>query len=91
MEESEGKEGSGVYFFRNLYNRKGETKPVDLTGGKRTAKQVVEEQDKVSCSLETAASVKSSMAAAMNSSRNAEARRRLSQSARANLPLLADA
>lgn len=76
VEETQGAEGSGVYFFRNLFNRPGETQPINLVGD---AKKEVKE-------------TKSAMASAMASSRNLDARRRLSQSAqlRANLPLLAD-
>lgn len=76
VEETAGCEGSGVYFFRNLFNRPGEAKPQDLTDGERV---VVEEK-------------KSAMAAAMSSSRNLDARRRLSHSAHlaGNLPLLAE-
>jgi len=82
VEETEGAEGSGVYMFRNLYNREGQTKVRDLTGG---AKEEVKEVKIVE--------TKSAIATAMSSSRNLDARRRLSQSAqlRANLPLLADA
>lgn len=83
VEETKGQEGSGVYFFRNLYNRPGQANAKDLTGGK--AKEVKEqEKDEVKPI--------SAMATAMSSSRNLDARRRLSQSAqlRANLPLLAD-
>ena len=85
VEETEGAEGSGVFFFRNLYNRKGESQPIDLTGGKaiKTLEGKGDEKKEES--------IKSSMATAMSSSRNLDARRRLSQSARANLPLLADA
>ncbi|KAG0647599.1 Oleate Delta(12)-hydroxylase [Hyphodiscus hymeniophilus] len=85
VEESEGQEGSGVYFFRNLYNKPGQTAARDLTNGKiaEVRLEVREKED-----------IKpiSSMATAMSSSRNLDARRRLSQSAqlRANLPLLAD-
>jgi len=85
VEESEGQEGSGVFFFRNLYNTKGETQPLNLTGGAKKESAVVEEKD------EKVPEIMSSMATAMASSRNMEARRRLSQTARANLPLLADA
>ena len=75
VEETEGAEGSGVYMFRNLYNREGETQPHKLAAGKEVKVE------------------KSAMATAMSSSRNLDARRRLSQSAqlRANLPLLAEA
>jgi len=70
VEETEGAQGSGVYMYRNLFNRPGETKPQDLVGD-------VKEKDK---------SVK------MPTSRNLDARRRLSQSAqlRANLPLMVE-
>lgn len=81
VEETEGAEGSGVYMFRNLYNREGETKPQNLSG-----RPVVEKEHKV----ETTKEVKSAMATAMSSSRNLDARRRLSQSAQRTLPLLAD-
>jgi omega-6 fatty acid desaturase (delta-12 desaturase) len=82
VEETAGAEGSGVYMFRNLYNRAGETQPLDLVGGVRDEKESKKEEK----------DSKSSMATAMSSSRNMDARRRLSQSAqlRANLPLLAD-
>lgn len=76
VEETEGAEGSGVYMYRNLYNRDGETKPQNLSGGVEH-KEVKE--------------VKSAMATAMSSSRNLDARRRLSHSAQlATLPMLAD-
>jgi omega-6 fatty acid desaturase (delta-12 desaturase) len=77
VEETAGAEGSGVYMYRNLNNRAGETQPQKLAI----------EQKK-----EEAKESKSSMATAMASSRNLDARRRLSQSAQlhANLPLLAD-
>lgn len=81
-------EGTGVYMFRNLYNRDGETKPRDLTGGKATKKETalfVEEKN------EKGAEILSSMATAMATGKGAEARRRLSHSARANLPVLVDA
>lgn len=86
VEESEGLEGSGVFFFRNLYNKKGETQPKKMSGGKAAA--VVVEEEKPVPAISSAGSA---MATAMASSRNLDARRRLSQSARANLPLLADA
>jgi omega-6 fatty acid desaturase (delta-12 desaturase) len=84
VEESEGKEGEGVYMFRNLYSKDGQTKARDLTGG---AKEKLDAQDEIKA-LESLK--QSSMATAMSSSRNLDARRRLSQSARAQLPLLAD-
>jgi omega-6 fatty acid desaturase (delta-12 desaturase) len=74
VEETEGAEGSGVYMYRNLFNREGEAQPQHLAAGKEIKVE------------------KSAMATAMSSSRNLDARRRLSQSAqlRANLPLLAE-
>lgn len=73
-------EGQGVYMYRNLYNRDGTTKPLQLAD-KLEVKEKAERAEKVGA-----------MAAAMSTSRNLDARRRLSQSAqlRANLPLLAD-
>lgn len=67
-----------MYMFRNLYNREGETQPLALAPAPAVAEKETKE--------------KSAMATAMSSSRNLDARRRLSQSAqlRANLPLLAD-
>lgn len=84
VEETVGAEGSGVYMFRNLNNNKGETQPQVLA-----EKPVQEKTGDVKEVKET----KSAMAAAMASSRNLDARRRLSQSAqlRANLPLLVEA
>lgn len=81
VEETEGREGEGVYMFRNLYNRDGETKPRDLTGGKvKEAKKESKAEKPVSA-----------MQTAMSSGRNMDARRRLSQSARASLPVLVEA
>ncbi|KAG9246936.1 fatty acid desaturase-domain-containing protein [Calycina marina] len=77
VEESEGQEGSGVYFFRNLYNRPEQTQPKDLTHG---AKDVVVKEDKIPV-----------MQAVMSSGRNLDARRRLSQSAQLALPIMAEA
>jgi omega-6 fatty acid desaturase (delta-12 desaturase) len=73
VEESKGMEGQGVFMYRNLYNREGQTKPLQLATEKKIEKV-------------------GAMSAVMSSSRNLDARRRLSQSAqlRANLPLLAD-
>ena len=65
--------------FRNLYNRDGETQARDLTGGAKEEVKVIDTPKA------------SPMVTAMSSSRNLDARRRLSQSARAQLPLLADA
>jgi omega-6 fatty acid desaturase (delta-12 desaturase) len=83
VEESEGCEGSGVFMFRNLYKREGETHPKDLTDGKTVEKPTVSNIVQVGA-----------MATAMSSSRNLNAGRRLSHSAqmRANaaLPLLAE-
>lgn len=84
MEETVGQEGSGVYFFRNLYNRAGETQPKDLTGGKKPV--VVEEKKEVE-----RADVLSSMATVMASKKNVEARRRLSHSARVSMPVMVEA
>lgn len=81
VEESVGKEGSGVFMYRNLYNREGETQPKNLSG------VPVEKVEKVEEKKET----KSAMATAMSSSRNLDARRRLSHSAQmATLPLLVE-
>lgn len=85
VEETEGAEGSGIFFYRNLYNRRGEAKAADLTNGQATKVAGGEKKE------EKLDSVKSSMATAMASSRNLDARRRLSQTARANLPLLPEA
>ena len=84
VEETVGQEGSGVYMFRNLYNREGETQPKDLTGGKKPV--VVEEKKEVE-----RADVLSSMATVMASKKNVEARRRLSHSARVNMPVMVEA
>lgn len=79
VEESEGAEGSGVFMFRNLYAFPGQTPARDLTDG---AKDNVKE---------TAKPI-GSMATAMASSRNLDARRRLSHSAQLHaLPLLSEA
>jgi omega-6 fatty acid desaturase (delta-12 desaturase) len=79
VEETEGQEGSGVYFFRNLYNKPGQAKARDLTGGR--AADAKEEQSKPINAIATAMY-----------DRKLDARRRLSHSAQlhANLPLLAD-
>jgi len=76
IEETEGAEGSGVYMYRNLFNKPGQTQPKNLTGG---AVKIMETKP-------------SAMQTAMSSGRNLDARRRLSQSAqlRANLPLLTE-
>jgi omega-6 fatty acid desaturase (delta-12 desaturase) len=86
VEETEGQEGSGVYMFRNLSNRDGETQPQNLAGVERKAKSYdVAEGIKTTTATATALS----MAAA----RHSDARRRLSQSAQLSgkLPLLAEA
>ncbi|KAH8589309.1 fatty acid desaturase-domain-containing protein [Bisporella sp. PMI_857] len=77
VEESEGQEGSGVFMYRNLYDRDGETKARDLTGGAKG--KAVPKEDKVSA-----------MQTAMSTGRNLDARRRLSQSAQRAMPLLAE-
>jgi omega-6 fatty acid desaturase (delta-12 desaturase) len=89
VEETAGAEGSGVYMYRNMYNREGETAPQNLVSSEKNGWNV--ERQTAGCGpVKTA--VPSAMATAMSSSRNLEARRRLSQSAqlRANLPLLAE-
>ena len=82
VEESEGAVGSGVFMFRNLYVKKGQTSARDLTGGK-----LAEKKEKV-------VEIKpvSAIATAMSSTRNLDARRRLSQSAQLRArPLLVEA
>jgi omega-6 fatty acid desaturase (delta-12 desaturase) len=83
VEESEGAEGSGVFMFRNLYSRPEQTRARDLTAGVKDVKDDVKEKNK-SVGV---------MATAMASTRNLDARRRLSQSAQlhATLPLLSEA
>ncbi|RDL34470.1 Uncharacterized protein BP5553_07598 [Venustampulla echinocandica] len=87
VEESEGQEGSGVYMFRNLYNRPGQTRPRNLITGEKKPFDVSE-----GLKTATATATASATAMSMASARNLDARRRLSQSAqlRANLPLLAE-
>jgi omega-6 fatty acid desaturase (delta-12 desaturase) len=81
VEESEGREGSGVYMFRNLHGV-GEARARDLTGGKAAERK----EEKVEVKPISA------MATAMSSSRNLDARRRLSQSAQLRArPLLVEA
>jgi omega-6 fatty acid desaturase (delta-12 desaturase) len=89
VEETAGAEGSGVYMYRNLYNKDGETAPQNLVGTEKNGRNV--ESQTAGCAP-AAVEKKSAMATAMSSSRNMDARRRLSQSAqlRANLPLLAE-
>jgi omega-6 fatty acid desaturase (delta-12 desaturase) len=83
VEESQGQEGSGVFMFRNLYNRANETKAKDLTGGAAAAQKEVKEK--------VESKPVSAMQTAMSTGRNMDARRRLSQSARASLPVLVEA
>jgi omega-6 fatty acid desaturase (delta-12 desaturase) len=96
VEESEGKEGSGVFMFRNLYKNAGETKARDLTGGIAAKKEekVEKEEVKEAKLANRGESTKTSMATAMSSSRNLDAKRRFSQSAqqglKSGLPLLAE-
>ena len=88
VEETEGQEGSGVYMFRNLYNREGETQPQNLAGIDRSAKgKVVDIAEGLKAATATATAM------SMASARHQDARRRLSQSAQlsAKLPLLAEA
>ena len=80
----ESVDGSGVYFFRNLHGKG--TPPKDLTGGKAG------EAKGVADSRERRGSV-GAMSTAMRSSRNMNAKRRLShglQAVPATLPLLAE-
>lgn len=93
VEESEGKEGEGVFMFRNLYNRAGETQPVDKTGGAASVATSAGVGGKQAKKSEKENSKPSAMQTAMSSGRNLDARRRLSQSAHisAKLPLLAEA
>ncbi|TGO16922.1 hypothetical protein BTUL_0022g00230 [Botrytis tulipae] len=87
VEESEGMEGSGVFMYRNLYNREGEVHAKDLTNGQASIAK--SEKPTVSKIVPVG-----SMATAMSTSRNMNAGRRLSQSvqerAKAGLPLLAE-
>jgi len=77
----ESVDGSGIYFFRNLYKKKGQQEPkvlCDLADGDK-----VEELG--------ASSASKAIGTAMSSSRNMEAKRRLSHSvSKATLPLLAE-
>jgi omega-6 fatty acid desaturase (delta-12 desaturase) len=80
----ESVEGSGVYFFRNLHGKG--APPKDLTGGK------AEEVKAVTEARERRGSV-GAMSTAMSSSRNLNAKRRLShglQAVPATLPLLSE-
>lgn len=83
VEETAGAEGSGVYMYRNLFNREGETQPIDHTGGEKEMLKDIRNVDVKSVDVK---SVK------MASSRNLDARRRLSQSAQlaVNLPLMVE-
>jgi omega-6 fatty acid desaturase (delta-12 desaturase) len=90
VEETEGQEGSGVYMFRNLHNRAGETQPQNLAGVNRSEKSVVADPTEGIKSATTgAAATAMSMAAA----RHQDARRRLSQSTQlsSKLPVLVEA
>jgi omega-6 fatty acid desaturase (delta-12 desaturase) len=82
VEETEGCEGQGVYMFRNLYNKKGETQP----------KKLVDVSTKTEGKMEVKGEMKSisAMQTAMSSGRNLDARRRLSQSAKVNLPIMTE-
>jgi omega-6 fatty acid desaturase (delta-12 desaturase) len=85
VEETEGQEGSGVYMYRNLFNRDGEAQPQNLAGVDRSEKRDVAEGLKAATATATAMS--------MASARHHDARRRLSQSAQltSKLPILAEA
>lgn len=84
----ESVDGSGVYFFRNLYGKKGQAQAKDLCDGASVA--VEEEGDRVE-ELESVGAGAKTIGTAMSSSRNMEAKRRLSQSvSKATLPLLAE-
>lgn len=85
VEETEGAEGSGVYMYRNLFNREGETKAQNLCGNQTVGGKKVGVEEGLKAVLP--------VATAMSSARNLDARRRLSQSAqlRGSLPLMAEA
>jgi omega-6 fatty acid desaturase (delta-12 desaturase) len=87
VEETEGQEGSGVYMYRNLFNRDGETQPQNLAGIDKTEKRNVSEGIKASTATATATAM------SMASARHQDARRRLSQSTQlsAKLPILTEA
>jgi omega-6 fatty acid desaturase (delta-12 desaturase) len=95
VEESAGREGEGVFMFRNLYARAGEAAPADRTGGAAEAARAERKNETRGEGTELKReNVKpSAMQTAMSSGRNLDARRRLSQSAQlsAKLPLLAEA
>jgi omega-6 fatty acid desaturase (delta-12 desaturase) len=74
----ESVQGSGVYFFRNLYGRGVAAR--DLTGGK------ADDSKAAASSVES----KSVSVTAMASSRNKDAKRRFSQGLSSTLPLLAE-
>jgi len=77
----ESVEGSGVYFFRNLYKKQGQKEAKVLCADGEVDR--VEELGATSASR--------AIGTAMSSSRNMEAKRRLSQSvSKATLPLLAE-
>ncbi|RFU29695.1 hypothetical protein B7463_g6628, partial [Scytalidium lignicola] len=81
VEESEGMEGSGVFMFRNLHNKPGQTPARKLAGETTNEKSVDEKNSEIS--------VKNGMSTGMSAS---NAKRRFSQSAqlRGSLPLLAE-
>lgn len=80
----ESVEGSGIYFFRNLYGKKGQATAKVLCASEELAEA---EGDKV----EELGAASKAIGTAMSSSRNMEAKRRLSQSvSKATLPLLAE-
>ncbi|CAG8971801.1 hypothetical protein HYALB_00001911 [Hymenoscyphus albidus] len=86
VEETVGQEGSGVYMFRNLYNREGETQPANLAGIEKKGEFDIAE------GLKAATGTATATAMSMASARNLDARRRLSQSAaKASLPVLVEA
>ncbi|EHK97111.1 putative Delta(12) fatty acid desaturase [Glarea lozoyensis 74030] len=87
VEETEGQEGSGVYMFRNLFNRDGETQPQNLAKLDKTEKRDVSEGLKASTATATATAM------SMASARHQDARRRLSQSTQLSgkLPILTEA
>lgn len=92
VEETAGAEGSGVFMYRNLYNKEGQTAAQNLVGSDKNGRNVEGQTSGRGVAPPVKTSAPSAIATAMSSSRNLEARRRLSQSAqlRANLPLLAE-
>ncbi|TVY49136.1 Delta(12) fatty acid desaturase [Lachnellula occidentalis] len=90
VEETAGAEGSGVFMYRNLYNKPGQTPAQNLVGTDKNGRNVESQTGGRGAAPVKTSSAPSAMATAMSSSRNLEARRRLSQSAQLNLPLLAE-